>query len=90
MLVPAISRRNAFTSRVVTPRTVPSSARYWNKRRPGNGRSRPMALTRRGAVNSLVTIFAPLERNFSVIDSPYVVTLDLSSVAAPHVPLSRV
>src|SRR5262249_40847643 len=45
---------------------------------------------RRGAVNSLVTIFAPFDRNLSVIDSPYVVTLDLSSVAAPRVPLSRV
>ena len=49
-----------------------------------------MALTRRGAVNSLVTILAPFDRNLSVIDSPYVVTLDFSSVAAPRVPLSRV
>src|SRR5262249_21901392 len=61
---------------------VRCEARYWIRRGPGNGGRRLMARARRGAVNSLVTIFAPFDRNLSVIDSPYVVTLDLSSVAA--------
>src|SRR5262249_61679883 len=48
-----------------------------------------MALTSRGAANSLVTIFPPFDRNLRVMSRPYIETFDLSKVAAPRVPCRR-
>ena len=68
IFTPAISRRNTFTSRARTRRDSPSSARYWNSRRPGSVaqhvRARPRA---RGHLNSFATVLPPLPRNRSAM-----------------------
>ena len=89
ILMPAISRRNAFTVVVETARTVPEPSRYWNMRLPGTSRRMPMARTSLAASHSLRTALPPLALNVSTRLSSSRATFDFSSVVAPRVPLRR-
>src|SRR6202012_709787 len=89
ILMPAISRRNAFTVVVLTERTTPEASRYWNMRLPGTPRRMPMARTSLAALHSLRVALPPLALKVSTTVSSSSVTLDFNIVVAPRVPLRR-